>query len=195
MITAVDSESRHSMEVSTLKNGDFFGEMALLHENNVRAANVIATSKVVCLAMSKANFTSMLGSLEEIKTTSVKRHSEIKKISSIKINLESKEVVKTPKATKEVMKTGKFWRSDIKLTDLSDVVVLGFGAFGKVKLVKTSSGELFAMKCLRMSKIMQMGQKEHVSNEKNILAQCEHPFVLKMYNFFKDKYSIYLLLE
>eukprot|EP01135_Chromosphaera_perkinsii_P002687 Nk52_evm55s226 gene=Nk52_evmTU55s226 len=179
------------VQVGSLKYGDFFGEMALLG-NTRRAANVIACSPngVVCLAMAKVHFDNLLGELKEIKTTSVKRESEIRKIaSSSNVDIEKK--VKKEK----VVKTGSHWRSDIKLGDLKDVSILGYGAFGKVKLVKTGNDEMFAMKCLKMSKVMQMGQKEHVINEKLVLCQVEHPFVLHLYNAYKDATTLYMLIE
>lgn len=47
------------------KKGMYFGERALL-QNDSRAANVIATSNVVCLSLDRDTFKRLLGPLDEI---------------------------------------------------------------------------------------------------------------------------------
>ena len=49
----------------TLKNGNFFGEKALLSDD-VRQASCIATSDVKCLILVRNDFVRMLGSLQEL---------------------------------------------------------------------------------------------------------------------------------
>jgi serine/threonine protein kinase len=38
-------------------------------------------------------------------------------------------------------------------------------------------------------------QQTNIMNEKNILLECDHPFILKLYRTFKDKNCLYLMLE
>eukprot|EP00965_Chrysotila_dentata_P000861 27243-Pleurochrysis_carterae.AAC.1 len=38
-------------------------------------------------------------------------------------------------------------------------------------------------------------QVEHVMNEKNILAMCNHPFLLGLAATFKDEEELYMLME
>ena len=45
--------------------GQYFGERALL-TNDPRAANIIATSDVVCVSLERATFKRVLGNLEDI---------------------------------------------------------------------------------------------------------------------------------
>lgn len=50
---------------STLKTGDYFGEMALML-NDTRHANCIAQGKVKCLSLERVKFDMLLGSVQEV---------------------------------------------------------------------------------------------------------------------------------
>ncbi|KAL1933116.1 hypothetical protein VTP01DRAFT_8794 [Rhizomucor pusillus] len=58
-------------EVNRLKKGDYFGELALLHDKP-RAATVIANGKLKCVTLGKKAFTRLLGPVMDI----LKRNSE-----------------------------------------------------------------------------------------------------------------------
>jgi serine/threonine protein kinase len=51
------------------------------------------------------------------------------------------------------------------------------------------------MKILNKARIHRLKQTEHIHNEKNVLKQINHPFIVRLFNSFKDKTSLYLLLE
>ena len=52
--------------VTTLKEGSFFGEKALLLKNDVRTATCIATSVVKCLVLMREDFALLLGDLQDL---------------------------------------------------------------------------------------------------------------------------------
>lgn len=52
-------------EVKSYRAGDYFGELSLL-KGEPRAANIIATSKLMCVTLGRKAFKRMLGPLEEI---------------------------------------------------------------------------------------------------------------------------------
>jgi len=81
-------------------------------------------------------------------------------------------------------------------SDLVEIAVLGQGMFGRVKLVQDkTSKRAFALKILHKKEIIEYKQQENVMNEKNIMLQCHHPFILGLHNTFKDSHRLYLLLE
>ena len=86
--------------------------------------------------------------------------------------------------------------------DLKQLAVLGSGTFGKVTLVQhktekdptTRMGKVYALKAMLKSEIVQHKQQENVMQEKATMIVCSHPFILKLYQTFKDQYHLYMLL-
>uniref|UniRef100_A0A7S2FKJ3 cGMP-dependent protein kinase n=1 Tax=Octactis speculum TaxID=3111310 RepID=A0A7S2FKJ3_9STRA len=80
--------------------------------------------------------------------------------------------------------------------DLSIKAVLGAGTFGRVKLVQSAStGDVFALKTLHKKEVVMHKQQQNVMNEKNIMIECNHPFILSLYQTYKDAYCLHMLLE
>jgi hypothetical protein len=78
--------------------------------------------------------------------------------------------------------------------DLS--TTLGTGSFGRVRLSKyKKTGDWFALKMLRKTKVVEMKQENHIKWEKRILSSIRHPFIVNMEAYFQDKFFLYLVLE
>jgi Protein kinase domain len=57
----------------------------------------------------------------------------------------------------------------------------GVGTFGRVRLVRSrADGRHFALKSMRKADVLRMKQVEHVLNEKNVLAEVQHPFIVHL---------------
>ena len=66
------------------------------------------------------------------------------------------------------------------------VATLGTGAFGEVDLVrKRDSGVLFALKTLRKRDVLRRNQVAHVKAERDILAEADNEWVVKLYYSFQ----------
>jgi len=87
-------------------------------------------------------------------------------------------------------------KADINFHDLRLFQTLGTGTFGRVKLCedKVNKG-LYALKIISKKKVVEYGQKQNVYNEKQVMLESDHPFILKLYATFKDPMNIYMLLE
>ncbi|GFQ86854.1 ribosomal protein S6 kinase beta-1 [Trichonephila clavata] len=77
---------------------------------------------------------------------------------------------------------------------------IGYGAFGKVYLVKKITGKdqgnLFAMKILRKDVISQKEKDiRYTKAERNILGAIKHPFIVDLFYAFQTKGNLYLVLE
>lgn len=76
--------------------------------------------------------------------------------------------------------------------------VLGQGSFGKVFLVRKNkgadTGKLYAMKVLKKA-TLKVRDRVRTKMERNILADLEHPFIVKLYYAFQTEGKLYLILE
>jgi serine/threonine protein kinase len=81
----------------------------------------------------------------------------------------------------------------VTLADLEVLTEIGVGQYGRVKLVKSRrTGTTYAMKCLEKKKVKALGQVAHVRNEKEIMTQVDHPFIVKLVASCKDAVQVSL---
>ena len=73
---------------------------------------------------------------------------------------------------------------------------LGIGAFGVVSLVrKIDTGKLYAMKTLRKADVLRRNQTAHVKAERDILAEADNEWVVKLFFSFQDSENLYFVME
>ncbi|XP_069125908.1 serine/threonine-protein kinase LATS2-like isoform X3 [Argopecten irradians] len=73
---------------------------------------------------------------------------------------------------------------------------LGVGAFGEVALVqKKEVNQLYAMKMLRKSDVLKRNQVAHVKAERDILAEADNEWVVKLYYSFQDRDNLYFVMD
>jgi len=75
---------------------------------------------------------------------------------------------------------------------------VGTGTFGRVKVVKFKNFKdrpPMALKMVKKSEILRLRQAVNINNEKNILLQISHPFIVDLLTTFQDKTRVYLLME
>ncbi|KAL9267251.1 Serine/threonine-protein kinase orb6-like protein [Drosera capensis] len=70
------------------------------------------------------------------------------------------------------------------------------GAYGEVRLCREKkSGNIYAMKKLKKSEMLSLGQVEHVRAERNLLAEVASHCIVKLYYSFQDAEYLYLVME
>uniref|UniRef100_A0A1B6HWE6 Protein kinase domain-containing protein n=4 Tax=Homalodisca liturata TaxID=320908 RepID=A0A1B6HWE6_9HEMI len=85
---------------------------------------------------------------------------------------------------------------DLVLEDFDFLKTIGTGTFGRVCLCREkSANKYFAMKILSISDVIRLKQVDHVKNEKNILQQVRHPFIVNMKWHHRDQCNLYMLFE
>ncbi|XP_050293114.1 serine/threonine-protein kinase Warts isoform X2 [Anthonomus grandis grandis] len=73
---------------------------------------------------------------------------------------------------------------------------IGVGAFGEVKLVrKIDTNHLYAMKTLRKADVLKRNQVAHVKAERDILAEADNEWVVKLYYSFQDSDVLYFVMD
>lgn len=87
-------------------------------------------------------------------------------------------------------------RTRIGRDDFESLKMIGRGAFGEVRLVqKKDTGHVYAMKILRKQDMVEKEQVAHVRAERDILAESDNSWVVKMYYSFQDTTCLYLVME
>jgi cGMP-dependent protein kinase len=94
--------------------------------------------------------------------------------------------------------TSRIALQDTKLefVDLDFLRVVGRGGFGVVKMVKARrTGTRYALKCMSKRDIVEKGQQETIVSERSVLAEVDHPFMVKYVRSFRTDTRIYFLME
>lgn len=172
-VTIRPEDSFEETFIRTLGKGDFFGEKAL-QGDDLRTANIICDSAegVTCLVIDRETFIQLISNLDEVKN----RYSDESTIERRRINEEFREV---------------------QLADLRVITTLGVGGFGRVELVqiKDDSTRSYALKQMKKSQIVETRQQQHIMSEKEIMAEANSDFIVKLFKTFKDRKYLYMLME
>lgn len=86
---------------------------------------------------------------------------------------------------------------DVQLTDLRVIATLGVGGFGRVELVqlKDDANRSYALKQMKKAQIVETRQQQHIMSEKEIMAEANSDFIVKLFKTFKDRKYLYMLME
>lgn len=87
-------------------------------------------------------------------------------------------------------------RHKMGVDDFELLTIIGRGAFGEVRLCREkTTSNVYAMKKLKKSEMLRRGQVEHVRAERNLLAEVDSAYIVKLYCSFQDDEFLYLIME
>ncbi|KAK3203871.1 hypothetical protein GRF29_106g886782 [Pseudopithomyces chartarum] len=90
----------------------------------------------------------------------------------------------------------RFLRTKERPENFSTLKIIGKGAFGEVKLVqRRNDGKIYALKSLVKAEMFKKDQLAHVRSERDILAESDSPWVVKLHTTFQDSTFLYMLME
>ncbi|RDW59758.1 putative cAMP-dependent protein kinase [Coleophoma cylindrospora] len=82
------------------------------------------------------------------------------------------------------------------LTDFDIQRTLGTGSFGRVHLVQSKHNQRFyAVKVLKKSQVVKMKQVEHTNDERRMLQEVKHPFLITLWGTFQDCKNLYMVMD
>jgi len=176
--------------------GEYIGERALI-TNQPRAATVTCIEPCKLLEVGQKDFQELLGSLSTQMKKRIDNEEDVtadflQRIETQRANKEGR-----PKRGPTVKKRGSALIKGIcKLKDLETIGVLGKGAFGTVTLVvDPRSKKSYALKAIKKSQIAELGQQDHIVNEKDVMLLMDNDFLVNLRGTYKDKYRVYFLLD
>jgi len=84
----------------------------------------------------------------------------------------------------------------MSIADFDTISIIGRGAFGEVRVCrKKDSKEVFAVKVMKKSEMLKKNQVSHIRAERDVLALCDNPLVVKLYYSFQDDKNLFLVME
>lgn len=85
--------------------------------------------------------------------------------------------------------------STISLDDFEILNILGKGAFGKVYLTRMKeNSKLYAIKTIRKDVVIETEQIDAVNLERDVLLNCDHPFLVGMEFVFQSDLRLYFVM-
>eukprot|EP00929_Paragymnodinium_shiwhaense_P066786 TRINITY_DN33549_c0_g1_i2.p1 TRINITY_DN33549_c0_g1~~TRINITY_DN33549_c0_g1_i2.p1 ORF type:complete len:1983 (-),score=384.47 TRINITY_DN33549_c0_g1_i2:114-6062(-) len=84
----------------------------------------------------------------------------------------------------------------VTFKDLEYRRVIGRGGFGVVKMVRHKATHVrYALKCVRKQAVVDKEQTDSLVSERSILAEVDHPFIVKFVRSFRSPLFVYFLQE
>lgn len=90
----------------------------------------------------------------------------------------------------------RFRRSKMDRSHFTQLKILGRGGFAEVSLVrKKDTQELYALKTLKKAEVIKRNQVAHVKAERDILAEADNEWVVKLFYSFQDAEHLYFVMD
>jgi len=184
-------------ELAVLRENDYFGERALI-KNEPRKASVTASTAVELLVLEQKWFQQLLlpsaqGSIEEEMAR--RENAKASKPAGGGQGAAGGGGADASVAARTIA-SAKAARPNIPFEQLKLMKIIGTGTFGRVKLVQhVASKRVLALKCMSKAQIVSKHQEKNVMNEKNILDECAHPFILDQVATYQNADELFILME
>lgn len=82
------------------------------------------------------------------------------------------------------------------LVDFDILRTLGTGSFGRVHLVQSKHNQrYYAIKVLKKTQVVKMKQIEHTNDERRMLSDVKHPFLITLWGTFQDWKNLYMVMD
>jgi len=179
--------------LKTLGPQDFFGEKSLINDEP-HDVTVTAETHLECLVLDRESFRAYLADVDAVKR---ERKRKAAKAAAAGKSSGGAAASQGNNAAAGTAANGALLQQKRPLAkDLQRFKTLGTGTFGRVALVVHSvTRDVYALKQMQKSQIVQSHQERNIMNEKNLLLACSHPNVLGLVATYQDADCLYMLME
>jgi len=179
--------SKGGKELVCLTRGGHFGERAIMRNEEAAEADVKAgPDGMTCLAIAG----------ETLKSLHLKFDDKVRdaynNVPDVKLSIDEYYQYRLRAVNSDVTSQSTL---DLRFEDLRSVCKLGGGGFGEVFLVRHESGKEYAMKKMSKGYVLQQRASRQIVSERDTLMNCDSPFIVKLYQTFKDEQYVYMMLE
>ncbi len=95
-----------------------------------------------------------------------------------------------------IFRDAKATKGKYTLTDFQMQRTLGTGSFGRVHLAQSKHNQrYYAIKVLKKAQVVKMKQIEHTNDERRMLAEVKHPFLITLWGTFNDSKNLYMVMD
>lgn len=102
----------------------------------------------------------------------------------------------TPAQTPQAQAAARQTKGKYSLADFEILRTLGTGSFGRVHLVQSRHNQRFyAVKVLKKAQVVKMKQVEHTNDERKMLGEVKHPFLITLWGTFQDSRNLYMVMD
>lgn len=92
--------------------------------------------------------------------------------------------------------TNFFYTPPVNIKAFKIENLLGRGSYAKVfRVTKNDTGKVYAMKVLKKAQMEDNKDVMRVYNEKDIIKDIDHPFIIKLHYTFQNKKKAYFILD
>jgi hypothetical protein len=111
-------------------------------------------------------------------------------------NVQPQKAANGDMASQPAQPTVKVTKGKYTLGDFQIQRTLGTGSFGRVHLVQSKHNQRFyAVKVLKKAQVVKMKQVEHTNDERRMLGQVKHPFLITLWGTFQDSKNLYMVMD
>ncbi|KAI6247082.1 cAMP-dependent protein kinase type 2 [Erysiphe necator] len=102
----------------------------------------------------------------------------------------------TTTQVKTITSQARQTKGKYSLSDFEILRTLGTGSFGRVHLVQSNHNQRFyAVKVLKKNQVVKMKQVEHTNDERSMLQEVKHPFLITLWGTFQDSKNLYMVMD
>jgi protein kinase A len=95
-----------------------------------------------------------------------------------------------------IQEQARVTKGKYSLADFEILRTLGTGSFGRVHLVQSRHNQRFyAVKVLKKAQVVKMKQVEHTNDERKMLGEVKHPFLITLWGTFQDSKNLYMVMD